>query len=183
MSTSARTPAAGLPGPAWPARPTAAPGSSRPVAVPPFPWPAAPSPAAAPSAAAAPSVAAPPPVAAPSPAAGLRDGAGELPDVPVADDPLDPRTIARASLAAGRNRSLWWTMSGVTAAVVVAYVTDAVVATYVLAAVLVVGAIVRAVSGDPGPAAVTVRSRPLDVATLLGAATALAVLASVLPSS
>lgn len=179
MSTSARTPAAGLPGPAWPARPTAAPGSSRPVAVPPFPWPAATSSAVAPS----PAAPASPDVAPPAPAAGPRDVTGELPDVPVADDPLDPRTIARASLAAGRNRSLWWTMSGVTAAVAVAYVTDAVVATYVLAAVLVVGAILRAVSGDPGPAAVTVRSRPLDVATLLGAATALAVLASVLPSS
>ncbi|MBD7918422.1 DUF3017 domain-containing protein [Cellulomonas sp. Sa3CUA2] len=102
-------------------------------------------------------------------------------EVPAEEVPLDPRSIARASLAAGRNRSLWWTMSGIVVSVGVAFLTDAVVGSYVLALLLVASAVVRAVTPAPGPVAVSVRSKPLDVAVLATGALALAVLASVLP--
>ncbi|WP_243882245.1 DUF3017 domain-containing protein [Cellulomonas dongxiuzhuiae] len=178
MSTPARTPAAGLPRPVWPSRPVppTAPGQAerteqqdvRPrarAAAPPVPArPAAP-------VEAAPRVVPPPEVAPSEPAA----------EVPAEEIPLDPRSIARASLAAGRNRSLWWTMSGIVASVAVAFVTDAVVGSYVLALLLLASAVVRAVTPAPGPVAVSVRSKPLDVAVLATGALALAVLASLLP--
>jgi len=104
------------------------------------------------------------------------------PDVPAERSQLDPRSIARASLAAGSNRSLWWTTSGIVASVLVAYLADAVAGTYVLALVMLVAAVARAVARQPGPVAVSVRSKPLDVAVLLAGAAALVVLASVLPS-
>lgn len=101
--------------------------------------------------------------------------------IPPEELPLDPRTIARASLAAGRNRSLWWTASGIAATVGVAFLTDAVVGTYVLALLLLASAVVRGIGPSTGPVAVSVRSKPLDVLALAGSATALVVLASVLP--
>jgi len=104
-------------------------------------------------------------------------------EVPPEERVLDPRSIARASLAAGRNRSLWWTLTGIATAVGATYVWDAVVGTGVLVVLLLVYAVVRAVGRPPGPAAVTVRSKPLDVAVLVLAAVALAVLASVLPAA
>ena len=102
-------------------------------------------------------------------------------DVPVQEQPLDPRSIARASLAAGRNRSLWWTLAGITTAVGVAFLTDAVVGSVVLGLLLLVYAVVRAVGRPPGPAAVSVRSRRIDVAMLVTGGVALIGLASVLP--
>ncbi|GIG39103.1 DUF3017 domain-containing protein [Cellulomonas phragmiteti] len=151
MSTPARTPAAGLPGPVWPSRPV---------------------PPTVPASLAAPS-AAPPVATRPEPPAAA--------EVPAEELPLDPRSIARAALAAGRNRSLWWTMSGIVVAVAVAFVTDAVVGTFALALLLLASAVVRALAPAPGPAAVSVRSKPLDVAVLAGSAATLVVLASVLP--
>jgi len=102
-------------------------------------------------------------------------------EVPAAELALDPRGIARASLAAGRNSSLWWTLAGIAAAVGVAYVWDAFVGTFALAALLLCYAVVRAVGRAPGPAAVAVRSKALDVAVLTGAAVVLVVLACVVP--
>lgn len=190
MSTPARTPAAGVPHPAWPTRPTppTVPGhadrtpSTRPPSVPATP--ARPPVAAqhvraasAPRPVPAHPDAAHPPVA----QAGAAAPAPAAPVVPPEEQTLDPRTIARASLAAGRNRSLWWTTSGIVAAVVVSFLVGAVAGTYVLATLLVVSAVVRGVVRGPGPVAVSVRSKPLDVAVLAANGVALAVLASVLP--
>lgn len=157
MATSARTPAPGLPRPAWPARPVP---PSVPVDAalhaPATDVPAGPAPAATPTQ--------PPPVTAEERA-------------------LDPRTIARASLAAGRNRSLWWTAGGIVTAVAVTFLLDAVLGVTVLAVLLLVYAGVRAVAPPPGPPAVVVRSRALDVAVLATSAVALGVLAWVVPTS
>ncbi|WP_236686747.1 MULTISPECIES: DUF3017 domain-containing protein [Cellulomonas] len=103
--------------------------------------------------------------------------------VPPEEQALDPRSIARASLAAGRNRSLWWTLGGIAGAVGAAFAWDAVVGVLVLAALLVVYGAVRAVGTSPGPAAVVVRSKALDVTVLLGCAAALVALAAVLPGA
>ncbi|MCC2312766.1 DUF3017 domain-containing protein [Cellulomonas sp. zg-B12] len=147
MSTPARTPSAGLPGPVRPPRQHA---------------PVAPAERAASEPVDA-SVSEP------------------VPDAPAQASQLDARSIARASLAAGGSRSLWWTTSGIVASVAVAYLVDAVAGTYVLALVLLGAAIARALGREPGPVALAVRSRPFDVAMLLAGAVALAVLASVLP--
>lgn len=72
-------------------------------------------------------------------------------------------------------------MSGIVAAVAVAFVTDAVVGTYALALLLLAFAVVRAVGRAPGPVALAVRSKALDVLVLAGSAVVLVVLASVLP--
>lgn len=104
-----------------------------------------------------------------------------VPASPV-EEALDPRTIARASLAAGRNRSLWWTLGGVAACVAVSFATSFVVGCYALALLVLVFAVVRAVGPADGPAAVSVRSKPLDVVVLTVCGVVLAVLASVLPS-
>ena len=103
--------------------------------------------------------------------------------VPPEEQALDPRSIARASLAAGRNRSLWWTLGGIAGAVGAAFVWDAVVGVLVLAALLVVYGAVRAVGASPGPAAVVVRSKALDVTVLLGCAAAFVAWAAVLPAA
>ncbi len=118
-------------------------------------------------------------------ATGAPAAAGGVPAaaVPPEEQALDPRSIARASLAAGRNRSLWWTLGGIAAAVGAAYVWDAVVGVLVLAALLVVYGVVRAVGAAPGPAAVVVRSKALDVTVLLGCAATLVALAAVLPGA
>ncbi|MCC2335849.1 hypothetical protein [Cellulomonas wangsupingiae] len=179
MSTPARTPAAGLPGPVWPARPAPPLAQGRADAG----APVAPGERASRNgAAAAPAPTAPArPAAAPAPSPVVADHVPA--DVPPEERELDPRSIARASLAAGRNRSLWWTLTGIATAVGATYVWDAVVGTGVLVVLLLVYAVVRAVGRPPGPAAVTVRSKPLDVAVLVLAAVALAVLASVLPAA
>ena len=82
--------------------------------------------------------------------------------------PLDPRAIARASLDAGRNASLWWTSAGI------------VVATVVAARRRHPGGRVRArrrrrsrarscarCCPSPGPVALSVRAKAIDVAVLV----------------
>ena len=90
---------------------------------------------------------------------------------------LDPRAIARASLAAGRNASLWVVALGVVAATAVALWRGAPAGALVLAALLSGGAVARAVWRSPGPVAFTVRSRSVDVTVLLLLAGGLGVLA------
>ncbi|UZN02117.1 hypothetical protein [Cellulomonas sp. S1-8] len=195
MSTPARTPAAGLPGPVWPARPVPptvrTPGErvASPAAPQVRPAPlahrsAAPAAPPAPPAAGAPAAPVVPPSAPGALSAPVALSAPRSPDdaITAEERALDPRSIARASLAAGRNTSLWWTLTGIGAAVGAAFVADAVVGAMALAALLLVYAVVRAVGRPPGPVAVAVRSKPLDVTVLVGAAITLVVLASVLPA-
>jgi len=101
--------------------------------------------------------------------------------IPVEEAPLDPRAIARASLDAARNVSLWWTSSGIVVATVVALVVGTRAGAFVLAAVALAGAVVRAVLPSPGPVAVSVRAKALDVAVLVLFGAGLALLAQILP--
>ena len=122
----------------------------------------------------------------PRPPAPLPDGpAPDLPPstdpIPVEQAPLDPRAIARASLVAARNVSLWWTSSGIVVATVVALAVGTRAGAFVLAGVALVGAVVRAVLPSPGPVAVTVRAKALDVAVLVLLGAGLTVLAQILP--
>jgi hypothetical protein len=105
------------------------------------------------------------------------------PDQPMTDElSLDPRVIARASLAAGRNSSLWWVTAGVAVAVAVAVLVSTAAGALVLAGLLAVGAVVRAATPSPGPAALVARSRPLDVLMLFAFAFALAILSQLIPT-
>jgi len=105
------------------------------------------------------------------------------PDRPVTEElPLDPRAIARASLAAGRNSSLWWVTAGVAVAVAVAVLAGTAAGALVLAGLLAVGAVVRAATPLPGPAALVARGRPLDVLLLFVLAFALAILSQLIPT-
>jgi hypothetical protein len=90
---------------------------------------------------------------------------------------LDPRAIARASLAAGRNASLWVVALGVLVATAVALWAGAPAGALVLAAMLIGGAVARVALPSPGPVAFTVRSRSVDVTVLLLLAAGLGVLA------
>jgi hypothetical protein len=101
--------------------------------------------------------------------------------VPVEEQALDPRTIARASLQASRNASLWWTSGAIVLSVVVALLVGTRAGALTLAAVTAVCAVVRAVLPSPGPVAVSVRSRPFDVLVLLTFAAGIAFLAQILP--
>ena len=101
--------------------------------------------------------------------------------IPVEEAPLDPRAIARASLDAARNVSLWWTSSGIVVATVVALVVGTRAGAFVLAGVALVCAVVRAVLPSPGPVAISVRAKALDVAVLVLLGAGLAVLAQILP--
>ena len=101
--------------------------------------------------------------------------------IPVEQAPLDPRAIARASLDAARNVSLWFTSSGIVLATVVALVVGTRAGALVLAGVVLVGAVVRAVLPSPGPVALTVRAKALDVAVLTLLGGGLTVLAQLLP--
>lgn len=130
------------------------------------------SPAAVPSATS-------PAQAGPVPPEGPTDPAAVPPD----ERPLDPRAIARASLLASNNASLWWVSSGVVVATLLALLVGAPVGVLALAAVTGCGAVVRLVRPEPGPVAVSVRARWLDVAMLSGATVALAALAIWLPGS
>lgn len=103
--------------------------------------------------------------------------------IPVEEAPLDPRAIARASLDAARNASLWWTAGGVLLTLLVAFATGARAGAYTLAAVLAVCGVVRAVRPSPGPVAVSVRAKPLDLLLLFGAAASIGFLAHVLPGA
>ena len=101
--------------------------------------------------------------------------------IPVEEASLDPRAIARASLDAARNVSLWWTCTGIVVATVVALVAGTRAGAFVLAGVVVVCAVVRAVLPSPGPVALAVRAKALDVAVLVLLGAGLAVLAQILP--
>ncbi|MBO3083668.1 DUF3017 domain-containing protein [Cellulomonas fengjieae] len=102
--------------------------------------------------------------------------------IPVEQAPLDPRAIARASLDAARNASLWWTSAGIVVAVVVALTVGTRQGAFVLAGVALVGALVRAVLPSPGPVALSFRSKPIDVVVLVVLGLGIAVLAQVLPA-
>ncbi|MDM8086526.1 DUF3017 domain-containing protein, partial [Cellulomonas cellasea] len=104
------------------------------------------------------------------------------PPVPPEEKPLDPRQIARASLAAGRNASLWWVSAGVAAATAIALLAGMSWGALFLAVMLVAGAIARAVASGDHPAALAVRSRPVDVAVLLGFAFVVGVLSQIVPA-
>jgi hypothetical protein len=109
--------------------------------------------------------------------------ASAAPVAPMTEElPLDPRAIARASLAAGRNSSLWWVTAGVAVAVAVAVLVSTAAGALVLAGLLAVGAVVRAATAPPGPAALVARGRSLDVMMLFTLAFALAVLSQLIPT-
>jgi len=99
----------------------------------------------------------------------------------VEEQALDPRTIARASLQASRNASLWWTSAGIVLSVAVALLVGTRAGAFTLAAVTAACAVVRAVLPSPGPVAVSVRSRPFDVLVLVTFAAGIAFLAQILP--
>jgi hypothetical protein len=104
-----------------------------------------------------------------------------VPTVSPEELPLDPRAIARASLAAGRNSSLWWVAAGVGVVVAGALVFGAPAGALGLAVLLATGAVVRAATPSPGPVAFAVRARSLDVTILFVLAFALAILTALLP--
>ncbi|QZN84972.1 hypothetical protein [Cellulomonas sp. C5510] len=94
--------------------------------------------------------------------------------------PLDPRAIARASLDADRNWSLWVISLAVVLSVSLAVVAGTAVGALALAAFLACCAVVRGVVRG-GPAALVVRSRATDVTVLAGLAVTIAVLSQVVP--
>ena len=100
--------------------------------------------------------------------------------IPVEEAPLDPRAIARASLDAARNVSLWWTSSGIVVATLVALVVGTRAGAFVLAGVVLACAVVRAVLPSPGPVALSVRAKALDVAVLVLLGAGLATFAQLL---
>ena len=87
----------------------------------------------------------------------------------------------RPAGATRRDGSYWVVAAGLVATVAVGLATDARVGSFVLAGVLVVAAVVRAAAPDPGPVALVVRRRWLDVTLLVALAIAVAVLAAVVP--
>lgn len=110
------------------------------------------------------------------------------PDLPPPDDqrydadgrPLDPRAIARASLAADRNWSLWVITAAVLGSVAVAVVAGTPTGALVLALFLACCAVVRLVVRG-APAALVVRSRLTDVTVLAGLAVAIGGLSQIVP--
>lgn len=94
--------------------------------------------------------------------------------------PLDPRAIARASLAADRNWSLWVVSGAVALSVAVAVVAGTPTGALVLAVFLACCAVVRGVVRG-GPAALVVRSRVTDVTVLAALAIAIGVLSQIVP--
>ncbi len=87
----------------------------------------------------------------------------------------------RPAGATRRDGSYWVVTAGLVATVVVGLVTDARVGSFVLAGVLAVAAVVRAAVPDPGPVALVVRRRWLDVTLLVALAVAVAILAAIVP--
>jgi hypothetical protein len=124
-----------------------------------------------------------PPVEAPSggPAAGGASPGASPAEPRPAQQVLDPRAIARASLEAGRNASLWWTSAGVVVAMLVALVVGTRAGAYTLAAVLAACAVVRGVLPHPGPVGISVRAKAIDLTVLGVLAVSIAVLAQLLP--
>ena len=99
-----------------------------------------------------------------------------------AEGPLDARAAARASLAAGRSPTLWWTSAGIGLSVVLVLVWGVPVGALALALMLAAAGVVRALLPPPGLAALTVRSRALDVTILLGLAIGIGVLSQIIPT-
>ncbi|MEV7972545.1 DUF3017 domain-containing protein [Cellulomonas sp. NPDC089187] len=95
--------------------------------------------------------------------------------------PLDPRQIARASLDAGRNASLWIVGGAVLACVAASLVWGPRLGASLFAVMLVICAVVRGVVRGPGPAVLVVRRRSVDVLTLVFLAITIAALAQILP--
>ncbi len=120
------------------------------------------------------------PTAAPVPGTEPVPPAAPVPGEQVA---LDPRAIARASLAAGRNASLWFVSAGVLAATGTAVVVGTRVGALVLAVLLAVCAVLRATWSTTGPVALVVRARATDVALLTGLAVAVGVLSQIVPAT
>lgn len=114
--------------------------------------------------------------------AGSADRTSDTDPLAPEERPLDPRAIARASLAAGRNSSLWWVTAGVGVAIAVSVLVSTAAGALTLAGLLAVGAVVRAATPPPGPAALVARSRPLDVLMLFLLAFVLAILSQVIPT-
>lgn len=110
------------------------------------------------------------------------------PDLPPPDDqrydadgrPLDPRAIARASLDADRNWSLWVITAAVLGSVGVAVVAGTPTGALALAVFLACCAAVRLVVRG-APAALVVRSRATDVTVLAGLAVTIGVLSQAVP--
>ncbi len=109
-------------------------------------------------------------------------GPGLLDDVPP-EQLEDPRAIARASLIAGRNASLWWVCAGVVVVVLLSVFASAWAGATTMALLLVIGAVVRILVPAPGPAAFTVRSRTVDVTVLLLLAVGVGILAQLIPET
>ncbi|WP_454049592.1 DUF3017 domain-containing protein [Cellulomonas sp. Marseille-Q8402] len=95
--------------------------------------------------------------------------------------PLDPRAIARASLAADRNWSLWGLAGAVLFCVALALAAGTPTGALALAVFLGCCAVVRGVVRR-APSALVVRSRPVDVLVLAGLAVTIAVLSQVVPA-
>lgn len=93
----------------------------------------------------------------------------------------DVRATARASLAAGRTPSLWWTCAGLAVSLALTLTWGVPVGGLALAAGLAAAGIARAVMPAPGPVAFTVRSRALDVSILLLLAVGVGVLSQLIP--
>jgi len=91
------------------------------------------------------------------------------------------RAAARASLAAGRNASLWWICAGLGVSLGLVFFVSVPVGGLAFAIGLACAAIARAVWPMPGPFAFTVRSRTLDVTTLLVFAAGIGYLSQVIP--
>ncbi|MCG7288464.1 DUF3017 domain-containing protein [Cellulomonas sp. ACRRI] len=96
-------------------------------------------------------------------------------------EPLDPRAIARASLAADRNWSLWVIAGAVLFSVALALAAGTPAGALALAGFLGCCAVVRAVVRR-APAALVVRRRAVDVAVLAGLAVTIGVLSQIVPA-
>lgn len=103
-------------------------------------------------------------------------------EIPPEEKELDPRQIARASLAAGRNLSLWWVSAGVVVSALIAVAAGIRWGGLVLAVVLVACAVARSVAAGQHPAALAVRTRFIDVTLLVGLAFTIGVLSQVVPT-
>jgi Protein of unknown function (DUF3017) len=102
-------------------------------------------------------------------------------DVP-AEPALDVRAVARASLAAGRSPSLWWTCAGIAVSVALVVTSGVPAGALALAGMIAAAGLARALMPDPGPVAFAVRSRSLDVTTLLLLAVSIGVLSQIIPT-
>lgn len=96
-------------------------------------------------------------------------------------EPLDPRAIARASLAADRNWSLWVIAGAVLFCVALALAAGTPTGALVLSVFLLCCAVVRGVVRR-APAALVVRRRAVDVVILAGLALTIGVLSQIVPT-